>query len=240
MYRMIVFVVILASICSLSHFGTAVRETRSQETDKVNIELSNYRPPIVRGMLNELKAVGKSTIQAVEITPSDGISIRGIKEGIPDPNNRKEQKREAGTKIWSVSIFVDKAAKAGERSLVLVTSEGRSKPETILVATHVPRISGLKILSAEQSDSRMKIELSVYDVAGDFGAESSINWHLYCGGTGLLASTFFNKNPLKGNLLQTTLAQLGSLSGGICDLVVSVEDKNGYTSNTIKTKVAFK
>ncbi|MCI0389735.1 MAG: hypothetical protein MOB07_13365 [Acidobacteria bacterium] len=229
------------SICMLSHFTVVTCIAQSKEAKEIDITLSSYKPPVVQGQLNEIRAVGKSKVQAVEITPSEGISSLEIKEGTPDPSYGRERNMGSDVKVWIIILSVNKTAQPGERSMVLVTSQGRSEPEVIIVATHVPKISNFKVLSAQQSDSRIEIALSVDDKVKDFVEGSSISCQLYCGNSFLGISTFFTKNvPLKDGVLQLPLSQSGSYSRGICDVVVSVSDKNHYESNRLITKVEFK
>lgn len=231
----------VSSICLLVHFAIVICVAQSKEAKEIDANLSNYKPPVVQGQPNEIRAISKTKVQAIEVTPSEGISVLEIKEGSPDPNYGKERDLKPDVKVWIIKVSVDKTAQPGERSIVLVTPQGRSESKAIIVATHVPKISNFKVLSAQQSDSRIEIALSVDDEAKDFVEGSSISCQLYCGNSGLFISTFFTRNvPLKDGVLQLSLSQPGSYTRGICDVVVSVQDKNHYESNSLMAKVEFK
>ena len=232
------FIFLLLQLTILS--GTA----QAQKGKKIDAMLAGYKPQVLVGQSTELKAFGKNLIlQSVEINPSDGISVRDIKETTPDPNNRRQQ--EKGTKVWSFTILVEKTAQSGERSVVLVTPEGHSEQEIIRIVTHIPIITGIEILSTESSSCKIEFTLSVFDEAGDLGAKPDITVWVECGGAGF-GSIKAAKSVVKKDAINSTVHVVisnvtpGSYCTGMCNLRVSIEGATGCESDYLKTQVEFK
>jgi hypothetical protein len=215
-----------------------IHEAQAQKKKKIDlkqeeldIKLSGYKPQVLRGKITELKAYGKTIpLQSVEITPSNGISIMDIKECQPDPGQAGQNK--PGVKVWSITISVEDTTQAGERSVVLETPQGKSKPEIILIATHFPIISDLQV----KRDGT--VVFSVFDEEGDFSNESgqiSIDYFTDYGGYGDMGTVFTKDYSIKD---QTNIVCGVTLSfKGSCELEIFFTDKNGYESNKLKTKI---
>jgi hypothetical protein len=209
---------------------------------KVDISLAGYKPPVVQGKTTELMAYGAFdqafSLQSVEIIPPDSVSVSEIRENAPQTAVRGNGKRQR----WSIFVSVDKNAQAGERQLLFVTPNGRSAPQAFLIASHVPVISSLKV---QRAGSALRVTFLAADEAGDL-SDLILSYVLYCGGSiSSSVSTikdYFKKNP-KGGPVEVTLDDVAVgpgrwVSPGSCDSVtIEIEDRNGYSSKKLETKI---
>jgi hypothetical protein len=232
----------------LGQWTTMSAGAGSDKGSPVKYDLSNYRPQIVRRQSGEIKAFGKNlNLQSVEIAPPEGISVQQIQEIAADPEDKRQT--EKGVRVWSIHLGTDGSAALGDHSLVLITPAGRSDPRTFQLTTHLPLISGLKVLSAS-SDGVVEIELSVFDEAGDITPEKSPspNYTLRCGSHVILViggspNRVVMKNPHNAILYdRQTFSQPGQAMTikGICMLKFSLRDKEDNGSNELNTAVEFK
>lgn len=167
---------------------TGLRTTLTVALGNTALDLS-AATQVARGQTTEITFWGNhfEAIDSVEITPPEGVSVQSVKE---------LETSENGWKRWSLVVSVDKTARPGERTLVVVTPQGRSKAETLRIATHVPKISDLRVASVRIVSSetsmgpytrtewgpRGRFTFSLVDPAGDIGRNPSIYVVLNCGG----------------------------------------------------------
>src|SRR5258707_1353190 len=98
---------------------------------RVNVE-TVYPRHVARGRTTVVNVAipSKDAVQSVEISPSTGVMVSGIK------GSGSETEQAIGW--WEITLDVAGDAAPGDRSLVLVMRAGRSGPTTITIPTHVP------------------------------------------------------------------------------------------------------
>ena len=178
----------------------------------------------------------RDAIQAAEISPSAGVTVSGIKRG----------QNFQGALTWS-ELTIDVAAEAapGDRTLVLVLPMGRTAAVTIMIPSHVPRISELRVLSTPSNLPALELQFAAIDASGDLG-DSPYVWFMFgCGGElvpGVIHGKVTIRDKNKGEVRVSvpkppTKAGGGTPTSGKCDLQVRVTDSGGTESNTLKTTV---
>ena len=180
----------------------------------------------------------KVTIQSVEISPPEGVSVSTIK-ALELTSGDKEMKR----KRWSLEFSVDKRAHPGKRSVVLLTSHGRSEPKIIDIPPHVPKLSDFRVISIELRPVKVQFTVSVFDESDDFDPSSSIIYNMSCGGSffvGFLYAEKVNKKDARNSILHVTISDLNtSVKQSTCDFEIRVKDTKGYTGR-LKSILEFK
>ena len=90
---------------------------------------------------------------------------------------------------WEVTVDVAKDAALGNRTLVLVMPMGRrTLPATITIPSHIPRISDLKIVSAQSNQPTVELQFAAADESADLG-DSPYTWFtIDCGATSWASS----------------------------------------------------
>lgn len=116
--------------------------------------------------------------------------------------------------------------------------------------TYPLKISDMKLVSISSSGCKVKISLSVFDKAGNFGPRAKINWaiKLADGRYSAGETTFPEKSDKihskdgKHSTLKTILSLGSPLSTckGKSVLYISVADNSGNESNTLHGAVEFK
>lgn len=228
-------VVLLALLCA-----APTGQAGTPAPEKIYLDL--FRPTqVVRGQSTTITVVGKnlSAIDSVEITPPEGISVKNIREIQLSDSARKE-----GRRGWEIVLLADKAAQTGERSLVLVTPQGRWEPQTIRIPTHVPRISNLRVLSAQAAGARVKFSFALFDGGDDLGEGSQVRVALPCGRRSYME---YHQAPEKMRQtgphswsVQASYHDPGATASGVCVLEVGFEDAEGNESNVLTARVRFR
>jgi hypothetical protein len=206
-------------------------------------KIDGYRTTqYVCGESKEVIVVGKgfSMISAVEITPSEHIQVKEVKEV-----EATQQQKNAGMKAWSFVVVTEKNAQVGERTIVLITPEGKSKPETIIIAPYVPKINNVKVLSTKLSQCTVEIVLSVFYEGKDLETGSYVIGSVKCGGRAYISNMKPDRVIKKSEQeyeIQGIIycADPSSSCSGPCELVVWIYDKNGYESDCKNIVVEFK
>jgi hypothetical protein len=221
---------VLASLGPGAHVGDA------QEPQSI---IGSYYPTqLIPGQTNVLNvAMGaRNPIQSIEITPSTGIMVTGM----------KQRDLHQGAIWWEFTIAVAKDATPGPRMLVAVQPTGRTIPVTLMIPNHLPLISDLRILSAQMNQPMVDLQFAAVDQGGTFGDSPYVWFVLGCGPgqpeTGVVRGKFDNgaihvsiPNP------RTLAGRAGApAAGNHCDLQVRATDSSGTDSNTSKTTVDFK
>jgi hypothetical protein len=182
-------------------------------------------------------ALGRNNpVQAVEITPSAGVTVSDMK--FRDLNQ--------GSVWWEFTVTVARDAAPGPRTLVAVQQSGRTAPVTVLIPDHMPTISNLKVLSAQTNQPMVDLQLNAVDQGGTFSTLPSAWFLLSCGPgqpeAGIVRGKFENgvirasiPNP------RTLAGHAGApAAGNHCDLQLRVTDMNNIDSNTLTTTFDFK
>ena len=181
----------------------------------------------------------RDAIQAAEISPSGGVKVSGIKLG----------QNFQGALTWSeLTIDVAKDAAPGDRTLVLLLPMGRTAPVTIVIPSHVPSISELRILSAQSNQPTLELQFAAVDASADLGDSPYVWFMMGCGDEpfpGVVHGKVTARDKANGVVRASVPnppapAGGGTPANGKCDLQVRVTDSGGIESNTLKTTVDFK
>ena len=230
MRRSICFVV-LAVLCFLGL--PRVTSTAAAAPEKAPEIEAFYPSQVQRGETTEITVRGKhfDTIQSVEITPPEGISVREIKE---------KQKGKA----WTVVLVAGPDAEPGERSVVLVTPQGRPGAQTIRIPDHVPQITEITVLSTKRSGGAVEFEANVLDKARDLGPNPYLIVTLLCGGPVYLSGTRADKVTEKdstNSLVHASVSGYGiSMPKRSCEIEVGIQDQKRNNSKDRRAPVEFK
>ena len=220
-------------------------DVRAQEAKPADVTFNDSGTIyFVSGQSKEIKVSGKKlSVLSIEATPPGGVNLREAKEFVFDPKSHLSMRK--GYKLLVLTIDITADAQAGDRSIVLVTPEGRSKPHPISIRDHVPVISNLKTTVISRSKKEIKIEFDFSDSAGDINSESPPQIAFVCdtlyfgqafGFPRLEALTM--KDDKSGSI--STGARLTGLSQNICFLHVRITDKNKNQSDDASITLEFK
>ncbi len=169
------------------------------------------------------------------MTPADGVSVSGIKV--------LDDKRSDGVKRWVLLFTVEKLAVPGKRSVVLVTSEGRTAPQEVEIPPHVPEIGRVLASKAQMKPLLVKLQLSVSDAANDLGESPGLFTMLRCGANVIGGIGHAKAVPMGPRTSRVTFSidqpNQEVLEPVVCDLEVTLSDTKGY-DGTLKTQVEFK
>jgi hypothetical protein len=176
----------------------------------------------------------RDPIQAAEISPAQGLSVSRI----------QQRETAQGALTWSeLTIEVARDAAAGTRSLVLVMPlpTGRTAPLPLIVATHAPNITDLRVLAASSKQATVELQLAASDGSGDLGELPYVWFSLACGGEPLVGVVRGRVTPRgAGNgLVRASMPGARVPVAGKCDLQVRLTDSAGVESNTLQATVAF-
>jgi hypothetical protein len=173
-------------------------------------------------------------VQAAEISPAAGVTVSGIKRAVDSQN----------IAWWEVTVDVAKDAAPGDRSLVLVMPMGRTLPATIMIPGHTPRISELKIASAQSNQPTVELQFAAADEAADLGESPYVWFTIGCDESvvGVVKGKVTARDAR--NIVVATVPNprtpAGTPATGKCDLRVRATDSHGIESNTLNTTVDFK
>ncbi len=209
-----------------------------------NIEIDTFYPTQnVCGKSKEIEIVGKgfSAISSIEIAPAEHIQVKEIKEV-----ELSEWQKSQDMKAWTIVVFAEKDAQPGERSVVLVTPEGRSQPETLTIVPYVPEITDVKILSTESYNCEVEMVLSIFYEGKKLDSDFQVQTRINCGGyatftTGRSPDNVSKKGEKEYAIhAKFTTGQPNSSCSGPCVLTLWVKDKNDYRSDAFDAGVEFK
>jgi hypothetical protein len=221
----------------LACLGPGVHFSEGQQ-----IRIEGFFPrqlPLGQATVINVAVPSRDAIQAAEIAPSSGVKVSGIKLG----------QNIQGALRWSeLTIDVAKDAAPGNRALVLLMPMGRTAPVTIMIPSHVPGISELRILSAQSNQPTLELQFAAVDGSADLGDSPYVWFTIGCDGEPLVGVINGKVNARdKGNGVvhavvpnPRTPAGGDTPASGKCDLQVRVSDSGGIDSNTLKTTVDFK
>lgn len=226
-FRGIGLILVLASLGSGVHSAEALQQ----------MEIERFFPrqlPRGQSTVITLAAKGLDAIQAVEISPSPGVTVSGT----------KQTESAQGLTWWELIFDVAKDAATGERTVVLVTPRGRTAPATIIIPSHVPSISELTILSAQSNQATVELRLSVFDEFADLGNAVDVWFTIRCGGQFVAGASKGNvtgrdkRHSVVHAIVRDSNPRASAT--GKCDFEVRLSDSGGIDSNTLRTTVDFK
>jgi len=235
----------LLTILLCSHLIDASSKAQAQKVKEVKVILNGGAPiNLAQGQSKEIKVSGKNlSVQAIEVTPPGGIILRETKEVVLDPKVQVQMRK--GYKLLSLVIDVDSNAQTGDRMMVLVTPEGRTKPQSISVRTHLPTISDLKATVISRSKREIKVEFTFTDEAGDITPEMPPQLLLICDSLFMGKSMSFTrpetltmKDGKSGTI--TAITKFTGYGLNVCGLRVTITDKNGNQSDEAIEWIEFK
>lgn len=178
---------------------------------------------------------GQDRVQTVEISPSTGVTVSGIKGA--------GSETEQAIGWWEITLDVAKDAAPGDRSLVLLMRMSRTAPVTISIPTHAPTIADVKTVPPQSNQPSVELTVAAADTAGDLGDSPYVWFTADCGGEPIVGAV---PGKVSGGAVRAALPDLrkvsagGAPTAGRCDLQVRVTDSMGIESNTLKTTIQFR
>ena len=229
----------------LTGLGPGVKRSEAQQ---IRVE-GVFPRQLTRGQatLINVAVPSRDSIQAVEISPPAGVKVSGIKRG----------ENFQGALTWSeLSIDVADNAAPGNRTMVLVLPAGRTAPVTITIASHVPSISELRVLSGPSnppanppaSPPALELQFAAVDGSADLGDSPYVWFMIGCAGDihpgvvhGKVTLRDKNNGVVRASVPNLPIpARGGAAANEKCDLQVRVTDSGGIESNTLKTTIDFR
>lgn len=204
-------------------------EKAKQKISELRISVSMYPTQIPQGETREIIFEGEKldAIQAIEITPPEGIFVKEINEV-----KLLNAKQKDGNKIWVVLFFVEEDAQLTQRSVVLVTPNGPTKQKSIEIVNHLPKISDLKILSAKYGTD-VEFTINVFDEAENLGSNPAIYATVTCGLIGTIKPSrvisIIGPTTLRAIDTETFTLDVGNKDGG-----------SGYSFRIVKAAKVIK
>src|SRR5215213_8089424 len=127
----------------LTSLAVCAADARAQQAPAIEIALPNQ---LVRGQSNvvHIAIPSRETFAGAEVSPPAGVTVTAV------ANNKKPELSQ-NVAWWDVTINVARDAAPGPRTLVLLTSTGRSTPATVVIPAHVPAISDLRVVQGTAS-----------------------------------------------------------------------------------------
>ncbi len=181
---------------------------RGQET-VVNVAIQNH-----------------DAIQSVEVSPSDGVEVSGIKKGEDFQGNY----------TWSeFHIAVAADAAPGPRALVVVLPAGRSVPLTISIPAHHPQISELRVRPAQSGPPSLDVQFTAADQSGDLG-DSPYVWFMRTCGNEIVPGVVHGKVTGGGADRVVHASIPNTPVRNKCSFRVRVADSKGIESNILNTQ----
>ena len=227
---------IVFGITLVTCLGPGARFSGAQQP--VTIE-SVFPAQVPRGqstVLNVAVPGAALMVQSAEISPAAGVTVSGIKRAADSQN----------IAWWEVTVDVAGDAALGNRTLILVMPMGRrTLPATITIPSHIPRISDLKIASAQSNQPTVELQFAAVDESADLG-DSPYTWFtIDCGApvVGVVngkTTARDTRNVVVHATVPNPRTAAGTPAAGKCDLRVRVTDSNGIESNTLNTTVDAK
>lgn len=228
---------IVIAFTFLACFGPGSHWSEAQQ-----IRIESFFPrqlPLGQATVINVAVQSRDAIQAAEISPSPGVKVSGIKLG----------QNIQGALTWSeLTIDVADDAAPGDRALVLLMPMGRTAPVTLMIPSHVPRISELHILSAQSNQPTLELQFDAVDGSADLGVSPYVWFMIGCDGESLVGVINGTVNARdNGNGIVHAIVPIprlrtggGTPAAGKCDFQVRVSDSGGIDSNTLKTTVDLK
>jgi hypothetical protein len=212
---------IVIGFALLASVGPWARGAAAQQAVVIEAAFPNQ---LVRGQTNviHLAIPGRDLFQGAEVSPSAGVTVSGV-------TNVKKPELSQNVAWWDVTIDVAKDAAPGTRSLVLLTPTGRTAPTAVVIPTHVPVISQLKVVAAS---SMLVVDFAAADESNDLGDLPYVWFTIRCGGGEPTVGVVKGKRT--GG---TVRASIPRPAAGACDLQLRASDAQKIDSNTLNTRV---
>jgi hypothetical protein len=197
------------------------RAVYAQQTPAIEIALPKQ---LVRGQTTVVHVAipSREVFQGAELSPAAGVTVAGV-------SNLKKSELSQNVAWWDVTINVARDAPPGPRSLVLLTSAGRSTAATLVVPSHVPAIADLRVASA--TPQRVDVQFGATDESADLGNLPYVWFTIACGGEPTVG-------VVRGRAMGAAVtASIPRPAPAACDLEVRASDTQKNDSNVLKTRV---
>lgn len=177
------------------------------------------------------------TLEAAEVAPPDGVVVSGIRR--LDDRGRDDESR------WRMTFAVAPDTTPGERSVVLITAQGRSERVVVTIPPHAPRPLSVEVLDVTLSPLKVSLAMLVDDDKDDLGESPSVTTVLTCGGSFLMtlghASRVVKVGDHRYRLEFTVGGDPGTRATGeaACTLKVEVTNQSKYEGE-IETAILLK
>ena len=205
----------------LAALGPWARVAEAQQTPAIEFAFPNQ---LVRGQTSVIHIAipSREMFQGAEISPAAGVTVAGVA-------NSKRSELSQNVAWWDVTVTVARDAAPGSRSLVLLTTAGRSTPTSLMIPDHVPAISDLRVVSA--TPSAVDVQFAAADEKSDLGDLPYVWFTIACGGE---PSVGVVKGKPTGG---TVRASIPRPAAAACDLELRASDAQRNDSNSLKTRI---
>jgi len=240
----------------LTGLGPGVKRSEAQQ---IRVE-GAFPRQLTRGQatLINVAVPSRDSIQAVEISEKERETLRSAARARQRFRNPVLQVSGADFTSISGQLSIDVADNAapGNRTMVLVLPAGRTAPVTITIASHVPSISELRVLSGPSnppanppaSPPALELQFAAVDGSADLGDSPYVWFMIGCAGDihpgvvhGKVTLRDKNNGVVRASVPNLPIpARGGAAANEKCDLQVRVTDSGGIESNTLKTTIDFR
>jgi len=206
----------------LAALGSGARVAEAQQTPAIEFAFPNQ---LVRGQTSviHIAVPSREMFQGAEISPAAGVTVGTVA-------NSKKSELSQNVAWWDVTVTVARDAAPGSRSLVLLTTAGRSTPTSVTIPDHVPAISDLRVVSA--TPSAVDVQFAATDEKADLGDLPYVWFTIACGG-GEPSVGVVKGKPMGG----TVRASIPRPAAAPCDLDLRASDAQRIDSNSLKTRI---
>ncbi len=227
---------IVLGCTALACLGPGAHRSEAQQPQQGPISIESFYPAQLDSggttVLHVAVPGRDNKIQSVEVSPPAGVTVASF---------NLARNSQAGQTWWDLSFTVARDAAPGNRSIVIVSSAGRSLPMTVRIPDHVPAISDLKVLSAPPNGTTVDFQFAATDRSGDLGNAPYVWFSLGCGGdpeVGVVRGKMTN-GVVRVSVPRTPAAR-ASAANPRCGVDVRTSDSNGIESNTLTTALDAK
>lgn len=205
----------------LASLGLRASEVHAQQAPAIEIAFPNQ---LVRGQSNvvHIAIPGREMFAGAEVSPAAGVTVSRV-------INSKKPELSQNVAWWDVTLDVAGDAAPGPRTLVLLTANGRSTPTALMIPTHVPRITDLRV--AQASPQKIDVQFSATDDSGDLGDQPYVWFTVTCGGEPTVGAV---RGTRMGNAVRASIPRPAPPA---CDLELRASDSQKIDSNTMKVRV---
>ena len=189
--------------------------------------------PIAHTTVISLVLPSVDDIQA-EISPAQGVTVAKVTRG---------DNFQGSHTWWAVDVAVATNATPGERTLTLRLPGGRSTSTWVMLPSHAPQISNLRVIGTAQLAAALNVEIAAVDTPAVMGPAPYVWFMALCGDMplpGVVRGTAVRGDA--GSTIRASIPRPPSPRGTAsktCDLQVRVADAAGNDSNMVRTAVEY-
>jgi hypothetical protein len=206
----------------LACLAPVARTVYAQQSPAIEIAFPNQ---LVRGQttLVHIAIPSREMFTGAEVSPAAGVRVTGVA-------NFKKGELSQNVAWWDVTIDVAGDAVPGPRTVVLLTATRRSTPATLVIPTHVPRISDIGIAQSPSTPHAIDVQFSATDDSGDLGDQPYVWFTVACGGEPTVGVV---RGKRTGNAVRASIPRPAAAA---CDLELRASDAQKIDSNILKAK----